>query len=73
MNDLSRVNEILMSNIERLEILDIKDKSARDEIMRSNSISSTAKAIVQVKVLEINMKRLSEIKNGNTMAKQGQE
>lgn len=73
MNDLSRVNEILMNNIERLEILDIKDKSARDEIMRSNSISSTAKAIVQVKVLEINMKRLSEIKNGNTMAKQGQE
>ena len=73
MNDLSRVNEILMSNIERLEILDIKDKFARDEIMRSNSISSTAKTIVQVKVLEINMKRLSEIKNGNTMAKQGQE
>lgn len=73
MNDLSRVNEILMSNIERLETLNIKDKSARDEIMRSNSISSTAKAIVQIKVLEINMKRLSEIKNGNTMAKQGQE
>lgn len=73
MNDLSRVNEILMSNIERLEALNIKDKSARDEIMRSNSISSTAKTIVQVKVLEINMKRLSEIKNGNTMAKQGQE
>ena len=73
MNDLSRVNEILMSNIERLETLNIKDKSARDEIMRSNSISSTAKAIVQVKVLEINMKKLNEIKNGNTMAKQGQE
>lgn len=73
MNDLNRVNEILMNNIERLEELDIKDKSARDEIMRSNSISSAAKAIVQVKVLEINMKKLSELENENNVAFQGQE
>lgn len=44
MKNYNEIHNILMETIRNLKNLDIKDEYARDEIMRGNSIQSTAKA-----------------------------
>lgn len=60
MKNYKEIQEILMENIKTLKKLDIKDPNARDEIMKGNAIQSTAKALIQLEIINLAVEKQEE-------------
>ena len=60
MRNYEEIQDTLMESIRTLKKLDVKDQYARDEIMKGNAIQSTAKALIQLEIINLSVEKQEE-------------